>query len=186
MNILGCLDVPTAGDYTLNGEDVSRLTIDQLAGIRSRLIGFVFQVFNLLPRMDAVENTALPLLYTGMEKHARRERALKILNQLGLERFSHHRPNQLSGGQQQRVAIARALINQPDLILADEPTGNLDSRTSEEIMGLFCALNRERGLTLVLVTHDVEIARHAQRLVRLVDGRIEADGPVGTVLGARK
>ncbi|TAN49983.1 MAG: ABC transporter ATP-binding protein [Methylococcaceae bacterium] len=184
MNILGCLDVAADGYYALNGRDTGRMAPDQLADLRNRLIGFVFQGFNLLPRKSVLENVALPLLYAGVGRAERRQRALLLLEQVGLSRHAHHRPNQLSGGQQQRVAIARALVNHPKLILADEPTGNLDTQTSEEIMALFKSLNRTQGITVVLVTHEPDIARHAQRLIHIVDGRIAHDGAVEQVLQA--
>jgi putative ABC transport system ATP-binding protein len=183
MNILGCLDVAAEGGYYLNGQDSGGLSPDQLAALRNRLIGFVFQGFNLLPRKSVEENVALPLLYAGVGRGERRQRALSLLQRVGLTLHAQHRPNQLSGGQQQRVAIARALANQPKLILADEPTGNLDTHTSEEIMALFQELNREQGITIVLVTHEPDIARHARRLIHIVDGRIDGDGPVEQVLG---
>lgn len=178
MNILGCLDTPTSGHYFLNGRDVAQLSPDELASLRNQLIGFVFQGFNLLKRVTAVDNVALPLLYAGLGQAERRERALEVLRQTGLEKFSLSLPNQLSGGQQQRVAIARALINHPPLILADEPTGNLDTHTSQEIMEIFTRLNREQGMTVILVTHEPDIAHYAHRMVRFVDGRVERDGEV--------
>jgi putative ABC transport system ATP-binding protein len=183
MNILGCLDVPTSGHYFLNGTDTAELGVDELAELRNRLIGFVFQGFNLLPRKSIGDNVALPLIYAGVGRTEREAVAVRMLERVGLGARARHRPNQLSGGQQQRVAIARALANSPKLILADEPTGNLDTRTSEEIMALFEDLNRHQGLTLVLVTHEPDIARHARRLIHIVDGRIAADGPVEEVLG---
>ncbi|GAO37050.1 macrolide ABC transporter ATP-binding protein [Sulfuricella sp. T08] len=178
MNILGCLDTPTSGHYFLNGRDVAKLNPDELAHLRNSLIGFVFQGFNLLKRVTALDNVALPLLYAGLGQAERRERALEVLRQTGLEKFSLSLPNQLSGGQQQRVAIARALINRPPLILADEPTGNLDTHTSQEIMEIFTRLNREQGMTVILVTHEPDIAHYAHRMVRFVDGRVERDGEV--------
>ena len=178
MNILGCLDTPTSGHYFLNGRDVAQLSPDELALLRNSLIGFVFQGFNLLKRVTAQDNVALPLLYAGLGQAERRIRALEMLRQTGLEKFSLSLPNQLSGGQQQRVAIARALINRPPLILADEPTGNLDTHTSQEIMEIFTRLNREQGMTVILVTHEPDIARYAGRLVRFVDGRVAHDGEV--------
>ncbi len=174
MNILGCLDSPTAGRYILNGNDVSTMPDDQLAAIRNREIGFVFQQFNLLPRLSALENVALPLVYAGMSRKIRTEQAMEVIQKVGLETRSHHKPNELSGGQCQRVAIARALVNNPSLILADEPTGNLDSRTSTEIMEIFNAIH-ESGNTVVLVTHEEDIAHYAHRVVRLRDGVIESD-----------
>src|SRR5437879_3565561 len=176
MNILGCLDVPDSGTYVLAGENVGKLSDDKLAAIRNQHIGFVFQTFNLLPRLNAIENVELPLIYGG-DRHDRRARALSALEQVGLGDRVHHKPAELSGGQQQRVAIARALINGPVLLLADEPTGNLDSHTSVEIMGVLQALN-EQGLTIVLVTHDPNIARYARRQVTFLDGRVVRDEPV--------
>ncbi|WP_254004475.1 ABC transporter ATP-binding protein [Parasegetibacter sp. NRK P23] len=174
MNILGCLDTPTGGKYVLNGHDVSKMIDDDLAAVRNREIGFVFQQFNLLPRLTAAENVALPLVYAGVAKKERTERAMDVLQKVGLAERSHHKPNELSGGQCQRVAIARALINNPSLILADEPTGNLDSRTSDEIMAIFGAI-QSAGNTVVLVTHEEDIAMHAKRIVRLKDGVVESD-----------
>ena len=174
MNLIGCLDRPSAGTYRLAGTAVETLDADGLAGLRNREIGFVFQQFNLLPRMDALGNVELPMVYAGLDRRTRRERALEALARVGLADRSHHRPMQLSGGQQQRVAIARALVNRPSLLLADEPTGALDSRTAAEILALFQALNRE-GVTLVLVTHDAEVGLHARRVVRFKDGRILED-----------
>jgi len=174
MNLLGCLDKPSAGRYVLDGRDVAELGKDELALLRNRTIGFVFQGFNLLPRMSLLENVALPLIYCGVEREERQRRAHEVLAKVGLEDKANSMPNKISGGQQQRVAIARALINRPRLILADEPTGNLDSQTSEEIMALFEELNRE-GITIVLVTHEADIARHAKRQVRFFDGRIVSD-----------
>jgi putative ABC transport system ATP-binding protein len=176
MNILGCLDKPGAGRYVLNGSDVADMDRDKLALLRNRTIGFVFQGFNLLPRMSLLENVALPLIYCGVERAERQRRANDLLARVGLEGYADSVPNKISGGQQQRVAIARALINRPRLLLADEPTGNLDSHTSEEIMTLFEELNRE-GLTIVLVTHEADIARHAKRQVKFHDGRIVGDQP---------
>jgi len=180
MHILGCLDRPTSGRYLLGDKDVSEISPDERASIRNRQIGFVFQSFNLLPRTPAVENVELPLLYNGgkLARSQRRARALEMLSSLGLSDRALHHPNQLSGGQQQRVAIARALVNSPGLLLADEPTGNLDSRTSGEIMDLFRRLNSERGLTLMVITHERNIAECASRIVELRDGRVESDGPV--------
>jgi putative ABC transport system ATP-binding protein len=174
MNILGCLDTPTGGEYYLNNKLVSRLNDNELAMIRNQEIGFVFQQFNLLPRLTAVENVALPLVYAGMPRKNRLQKAMEVLDKVGLSDRSHHRPNELSGGQNQRVAIARALVNDPSLLLADEPTGNLDSTTSEEIMQLFEELHQQ-GNTIILVTHEEDIAHHAKRLVRLKDGMIETD-----------
>ena len=174
MNILGCLDTPSVGSYELAGTAVHALDDDQLAEIRNRRIGFVFQTFNLLPRADAVANVALPLLYAGVDRAERRRRAREALARVGLEGRVDHRPNELSGGQCQRLAIARALVTGPSIVLADEPTGNLDSKTSDEIIGLFDQLSRE-GTTLILVTHEDDIAAHARRQVRLRDGRIVAD-----------
>ncbi|MBI2307511.1 MAG: ABC transporter ATP-binding protein [Rhodocyclales bacterium] len=176
MNILGCLDRASSGDYVLDNRHVERLSPDELAALRGRTIGFVFQGFNLLPRMSLEDNVALPLVYAGVDVHTRRERARRMLARVGLEPYAKSLPNRISGGQQQRVAIARALINEPRLILADEPTGNLDSHTSEEIMALFESLNRE-GITIVLVTHEHDVADHAQRQVRFRDGVIVADEP---------
>jgi putative ABC transport system ATP-binding protein len=184
MNLLGCLDTPTAGRYHLDGEDVSRLSRDALAGVRNKKIGFVFQTFNLLPRMSAVENVELPLLYNGSAPKERRPRARAKLEAVGLADREHHHPAQLSGGQQQRVAIARALINDPILILADEPTGNLDTRTSAELMVLFQELNRS-GLTLILVTHEPDIAGYASRILAFRDGRVIRDEPVAARKDAR-
>jgi putative ABC transport system ATP-binding protein len=174
MNIIGCLDTPSSGTYILNGTNVSSLTDDQLARIRNREIGFVFQTFNLLPRVNCLQNVELPLVYAGIRKSRRREMATDSLHKVGLGDRMHHKPNELSGGQRQRVAVARALVNNPSIILADEPTGNLDSRTGEEIMQLFEALYR-RGNTILVVTHEEEVARHARRIVRLRDGVIESD-----------
>jgi putative ABC transport system ATP-binding protein len=174
MNLVGCLDRPTSGHYRLAGSDVERLDATGRATLRNREIGFVFQQFNLLPRIDALGNVELPMIYAGVPRRERRERALAALARVGLAERSHHRPSQLSGGQQQRVAIARALVNEPSLVLADEPTGALDSRTALEILALFQALNRE-GVTIVIVTHDAEVARHAHRLVRFRDGRVIDD-----------
>ena len=174
MNILGCLDSPTGGRYILNGKDVSKMLDDDLAGVRNTEIGFVFQQFNLLPRLTAVENVALPLVYAGVNKKERLERAMEALKKVDLADRSHHKSNELSGGQIQRVAIARALVNNPSLLLADEPTGNLDSKTSVEVMRIFGKI-REAGNTVVLVTHEEEIAGYAHRIVRLRDGLIESD-----------
>lgn len=174
MNIIGCLDTPTSGTYILNGKEVSSMTDNELAGIRNKEIGFVFQVFNLLPRNTALENVMLPLVYAGEKKRSRTEKALRILEDVGLGDRVEHRPNELSGGQRQRVAIARALVNSPSLILADEPTGNLDSTISEEIMKLFAEIHR-KGNTILMVTHEEDIARHAHRIIRLKDGVVETD-----------
>lgn len=174
MNIIGCLDTPTSGNYHLNGSDVSKLVDNELAGIRNREIGFVFQTFNLLPRSTALDNVALPLIYAGISKESRSQRALQVLDQVGLSDRTHHKPNELSGGQRQRVAVARALVNRPSIILADEPTGNLDTKTSLEIMALFQQIHAA-GNTIILVTHEEDIARHAHRIVRLRDGLIESD-----------
>jgi putative ABC transport system ATP-binding protein len=174
MNILGCLDSPTAGSYILNNQDVSQMPDDDLAEVRNKEIGFVFQQFNLLPRLTAAENVALPLVYAGITKKRRTEIAMAVLEKVGLTDRSHHKPNELSGGQCQRVAIARALVNTPSIILADEPTGNLDSKTSMEIMDIFGAI-QAAGNTVVLVTHEEDIANYAHRIVRLRDGAIESD-----------
>jgi putative ABC transport system ATP-binding protein len=178
MNLIGCLDRPTQGHYRLVGEPVEEMDTRQLAMIRNRHIGFVFQTFNLLPRATALKNVALPLVYAGVEREEREERAFAVLAQVGLANRAYHRPSQLSGGQQQRIAIARALINQPTLLLADEPTGNLDSRTSAEILATFLYLH-QRGMTMVLVTHDPAIAANAQRQIELHDGRIVRDEQAG-------
>ena len=174
MNILGCLDVPTDGKYCLNGPDVSKLDDSELAEIRNREIGFVFQTFNLLPRYSALDNVALPLIYAGKSKNQRNERAREVLTQVGLGDRMEHKPNELSGGQRQRVAVARALVNKPTIILADEPTGNLDSKTSYEIMELFDEIYRA-GNTIIIVTHEEDIAKYAKRVVRLKDGKVESD-----------
>jgi putative ABC transport system ATP-binding protein len=176
MNILGCLDTPTFGKYILNQQDVSEMIDNALAEVRNKEIGFVFQQFNLLPRLTALENVALPLVYAGIPKKQRNEKALHVLDLVNLSDRSHHRPNELSGGQSQRVAIARALVNDPAIILADEPTGNLDTKTSHEIMDIFGNIH-QRGNTVVLVTHEEDIANHALRVVRLRDGIIESDTP---------
>jgi putative ABC transport system ATP-binding protein len=174
MNIVGCLDTPTAGNYILNGQDVSKMVDNDLAEVRNKEIGFVFQQFNLLPRLTAAENVALPLVYAGVSKKQRMERAMAVLDKVNLADRSHHRPNELSGGQNQRVAIARALVNDPSIILADEPTGNLDTKTSHEIMDIFGKIHTS-GNTVVLVTHEEDIANHAHRIIRLRDGVIETD-----------
>ena len=177
MNILGCLDTPTAGRYALDGRSVGDLTDDEQAFIRNRMIGFVFQAFNLLPRMDALHNVELPLLYRGMDSRERRWRSMEAMEAVGVGDRARHRPNEMSGGQRQRVAIARALVGEPSIILADEPTGNLDSGTGEEIMSIFDRLNRE-GHTIVLVTHEAHVASHCRRIIRLRDGVIEEDRPI--------
>jgi putative ABC transport system ATP-binding protein len=174
MNILGCLDSPTSGNYILNGKDVSKMADNDLATVRNKDIGFIFQQFNLLPRLSAAENVALPLVYAGVARKERVERAMEVLSKVGLAERSHHKPNELSGGQIQRVAIARALINNPAIILADEPTGNLDSKTSVEVMDIFGKIQAS-GNTVVLVTHEEDIASYAKRIVRLKDGWIESD-----------
>ena len=174
MNLLGCLDTPTSGTYVLNNQDVSQLSDDDLAQIRNKEIGFVFQTFNLLPRATALDNVALPLIYAGLSKTKRDERAVEVLTEVGLSDRMEHKPNELSGGQRQRVAVARALVNSPSIILADEPTGNLDSKTSYEIMGLFDTIHKA-GNTIILVTHEEDIAQHAHRIIRLRDGNIESD-----------
>ncbi len=174
MNILGCLDTPTSGQYILNGKDVSQMSDNELAEIRNKEIGFVFQTFNLLPRTTALENVALPMIYAGASKSQRKERAEKVLADVGLADRMDHKPNQLSGGQRQRVAVGRALVNNPSIILADEPTGNLDSKTSVEIMNLFDEIHAS-GNTVILVTHEEDIARHAHRIIRLRDGMVESD-----------
>jgi putative ABC transport system ATP-binding protein len=174
MNIIGCLDVPTEGSYILDNKDVSKMNDDELAEIRNRKIGFVFQTFNLLPRADALHNVELPLIYSGLPRTKRKEMAEAALNKVGLSDRMHHKPNELSGGQRQRVAIARALVNNPAIILADEPTGNLDSNTGEEIMEIFEQLH-EGGNTIILITHEEYIANHSNRIVRLLDGLIQSD-----------
>jgi putative ABC transport system ATP-binding protein len=176
MNVIGCLDTPTSGEYWLNGQEVSRMPDDALARVRNREIGFVFQTFNLLPRASALQNVELPLVYGGVAARARRERARAALGRVGLGDRMDHRPNELSGGQRQRVAIARALVNEPAILLADEPTGNLDSATSEEIMKVFETLHTQ-GQTVIMVTHEADIAAHAERVVVLRDGRIGSDTP---------
>jgi putative ABC transport system ATP-binding protein len=174
MNILGCLDTPTSGNYHLNGNDVSRMTDNELADIRNKEIGFIFQTFNLLPRSTALENVMLPLIYAGISKSERQKQATETLGHVQLTNRMHHRPNELSGGQRQRVAIARALVNKPSIVLADEPTGNLDSKTSVEIMGLLEDIHRQ-GNTIIVVTHEEDIALHAHRIIRLKDGEIASD-----------
>ncbi|HPK04877.1 MAG TPA: ABC transporter ATP-binding protein [Bacteroidales bacterium] len=174
MNILGCLDTPTSGQYFLNGKDVSKLDDNHLAEIRNKEIGFVFQTFNLLPRSTALENVILPQIYAGISKAQRIERANQVMSSVGLSDRTHHKPNELSGGQRQRVAIARALVNNPSLILADEPTGNLDSKTTIEIMNLIRDIHRA-GNTIIVVTHEENIGRHARRIIRLIDGQIASD-----------
>jgi len=174
MNLLGCLDTPTSGTYILNGNDVSQMTDDSLAEIRNKEIGFVFQTFNLLPRTTALDNVALPMIYAGYSKSERTARAIEVLKQVGLGDRMDHEPNQLSGGQRQRVAVARALVNKPSIILADEPTGNLDSKTSIEIMNLFNEIHAN-GNTVILVTHEEDIAAYAHRIIRLRDGLVESD-----------
>jgi len=176
MNLIGCLDTPTGGEYWLNGQEVSRMPDDALARVRNREIGFVFQTFNLLPRASALQNVELPLVYGGVTARARRERATTALGRVGLADRMDHRPNELSGGQRQRVAIARALVNEPAILLADEPTGNLDSTTSEEIMRVFETLHAQ-GQTVIMVTHEADIAAHAARVVTLRDGRVASDTP---------
>jgi putative ABC transport system ATP-binding protein len=177
MHIVGFLDRPTAGRYLFNGRDVTELDEDGLADIRSRELGFVFQAYNLLPRTSAIENVALPMLYAGVPERERRAAALAALEDVGLGRYAHHHPNQLSGGQQQRVAIARSLVNDPKLILADEPTGALDVRSTNDVMALFERLNQERGITIMIVTHEPEVAAHAKRIVTFRDGRVVDDRP---------
>jgi putative ABC transport system ATP-binding protein len=183
MNVLGCLDTPTRGHYYLTGQDTAAMSSDRLAELRNRVIGFVFQGFNLLPRISIRDNVALPLLYADAGRSERRERAAAMLVQVGLDGYGDRLSSQLSGGQQQRVAIARALVTRPKLILADEPTGNLDTQTSEEIVGLFRVLNDEQGITVVLVTHEPDIALYSRRLIRIKDGRIAEDGPTRQLLG---
>ncbi|MBU8891794.1 MAG: ABC transporter ATP-binding protein [Bacteroidales bacterium] len=174
MNIIGCLDTPTGGDYVLNSTNVSQLDDDHLAEIRNKEIGFVFQTFNLLPRYTALENVSLPLIYAGTNKEERLAKAGEVLTSVGLEDRITHKPNELSGGQRQRVAVARAMVNSPSIILADEPTGNLDSKTSMDILSLFDEIHR-RGNTIIIVTHEEDIAKHAHRIIRLIDGMIESD-----------
>lgn len=177
MNILGGLDQPSSGQYLLLGAPVETLSFDEMARFRNRFLGFVFQGYNLLPRIDLVENISLPLLYAGVSDVERAAKAKEMLDKVGLENHGHHRPNQLSGGQQQRVAIARALVSQPKLILADEPTGNLDSRTAEDILHLFCRLNDE-GMTIVMVTHSPDVAAYGKRMIHFFDGELIRDEPV--------
>jgi putative ABC transport system ATP-binding protein len=183
MNILGCLDTPTSGEYYLNGQDVSKLNDNELARIRNKEIGFVFQTFNLLPRSTALDNVMLPQVYAGISKVQRTERANEVIANVGLSDRAHHKPNELSGGQRQRVAIARALVNHPSIILADEPTGNLDSVTSIEIMGVLDEIHK-KGNTIILVTHEEDIAKHAHRIIRLMDGKISDDYPNPNVASA--
>jgi putative ABC transport system ATP-binding protein len=178
MNVIGCLDTPTSGVYRLAGEDISRFKDDRLAEVRSRRIGFVFQSFNLLARTEALANVELPLVYSGTRPAERRQRALAALEMVGLAERVHHRPNELSGGQQQRVAIARALVNTPRIILADEPTGNLDSKAGAEVMGIFQRLNVEQAITVILVTHEPDIAEHCRRVVHIYDGKIRSDDQI--------
>jgi len=188
MHIVGCLDKPTSGQYLLDGEDVSRMSKDALAAVRNKKIGFVFQGFNLLSRTSALDNVELPLLYggSGLKAAARHKRAMDVLTAVGLEKRADHHPNQLSGGQQQRVAIARSLINNPSILLADEPTGNLDTRTSIEVMDIFQRLNTERGITVLLITHEQDIAEYGTRIVQFRDGQVIADRAVATRRHARE
>ncbi len=183
MNLIGCLDTPTKGEYALNDKDVSRMNDDELARIRNQEIGFVFQTFNLMPRATALHNVELPLIYGGVTAARRRQRAVAALEMLELDDRMHHHPNELSGGQRQRVAIARALVNEPSIVLADEPTGNLDSKTGIEIMAIFEGLHRA-GNTIVLITHEAEVANHAHRVIQILDGAIHSDGP-GAGIGAQ-
>jgi putative ABC transport system ATP-binding protein len=185
MNIIGCLDQPTSGEYFLDGRDVSRLDDDQLAAIRNGKIGFVFQTFNLLARTSALENAMLPLIYAGVTRSERLDRARAALESVGLEKRLDHTPNELSGGQQQRVAIARALVNNPSIILADEPTGNLDSRSGEEVMAILQWLNHYKGITVVLVTHDPRISQHTSRVIHLYDGQITEEELIAEPLAAQ-
>jgi putative ABC transport system ATP-binding protein len=184
MSLVGCLDVPTSGSYVLDGSPVEKMRDTQLADVRNKKIGFVFQQFNLLARTSALENVLLPLSYTGMSPRKAREKALQALEMVGLKERVKHHPSELSGGQQQRVAIARALVNNPSIVIADEPTGALDSKTGAEIMGLFQSLHRDLGQTVIMVTHDSFIARHTDRIIRLADGRILSDAPNATPLKA--
>src|SRR6476661_8243225 len=186
MNMLGCLDTPTAGRYEFSSKNVATMIDDELADIRNREIGFVFQTFNLLPRSDALHNVELPLIYAGVSKSDRIARAKEALENVGLGDRLHHRPNELSGGQRQRVAIARALVTEPSIILADEPTGNLDTRTSIEVMGIFQKLNIERGITIILITHEMDIAEYGTRLVRFRDGKIQIDQKIANRRDASK
>ena len=180
MNIIGCLDIPTEGEYLLEGVNVGRLTRDELAQIRNQKVGFVFQGFNLLPRTTALENVELPLLYNGVPVKERHQKSIAALRKVGLEGREHHHPNQLSGGQQQRVAIARAIVNEAPIILADEPTGNLDTKTSQEIMELFQKLNSESAITIILVTHEQDIAAYSRRVIRFLDGHVVSDEQKGS------
>ena len=183
MNILGCLDIPTTGKYFLDGIDVTQLNRDQLANIRNLKIGFIFQGFNLISRTSAIENVELPMIYKGVSPKERRKKTLEVLKSIGLEGREHHTPNQLSGGQQQRVAIARAIVNDAPIIMADEPTGNLDTKTSCEIMELFTRLNKESNKTIILVTHETEIAEYSQRIIRFKDGNLVRDEVISTKIG---
>ena len=185
MNIIGCLDTPSNGEYILNGNVVSKLSEDELAEIRNKEIGFIFQTFNLIPRSNALDNVALPLVYAGLKKQERQKKATDALTDVGLGDRMNHKPNELSGGQRQRVAVARALVNKPSIILADEPTGNLDSKTSEEIMNLFEEIHK-KGNTIIVVTHEEEIAQHAYRIVRIKDGMIESDTPNQHVVSSKR
>lgn len=185
MNILGCLDRPTSGEYLLDGDDVSQKSDNQLADIRNKFIGFIFQSYNLLSRTDAISNVELPLIYRGMPPQERRAKSVRALESVGLSKRAQHKPNELSGGEQQRVAVARAIVGDPKIILADEPTGNLDSRSGEEIMVIFQKLH-EKGITIVLVTHDTDIARHSERIISLRDGRVTSDETVDHPLNAEQ